>query len=102
VDEIYITENGCAGVDKRTPRGEIFDTERVLYLRQHFIAASRAVAEGLPLKGYFVWSLLDNFEWAHGFMRRFGLFYVNFTTLERTPKLSAEFVRETISQSAVA
>jgi beta-glucosidase len=102
VNEVYITENGCAGDDKPTRAGEILDTDRVLYLRQHLISATRAVAEGWPLKGYFAWSLLDNFEWAHGYIRRFGLFYVNFTTLERTPKLSAEFLRETIRQRSVA
>jgi len=72
-----------------------------MYLRNHFIAAHRAVSEGWPLKGYFVWSLMDNFEWCWGYTKRFGIVYVNYTTLERTPKLSAKFYREVIAKNAV-
>lgn len=102
VESVYITENGCAAKDKLNLKGEVLDTDRVLYLRQHFKQASRAAAEGWPLKGYFVWSMLDNFEWAHGYDRRFGIVYVNYTTLERTPKLSARFLQETIRLGGVA
>ena len=101
VPAVYITENGCAAVDKRQHDGEIYDTERVLYLRQHLQAAHRAVSEGLPLHGYFVWSLMDNFEWACGYDKRFGIVYVDFQTLERIPKLSAKFYQEVIRQNAV-
>jgi len=101
VESVYITENGCAAKDKLNLKGEVLDTDRLLYLRRHFQQASRAVTEGWPLKGYFVWSMLDNFEWAHGYDRRFGIVYVNYTTLERTPKLSARFVQETIRSRSV-
>ena len=70
-----VTENGCASLDRVTPEGEIYDTDRVMYLRNHLINAHRAVREKLPLKGYFLWSLLDNFEWARGYTQRFGITY---------------------------
>lgn len=101
VPELYITENGCAAADKLEKDGEVYDTDRLMYLRNHFISAHRAVSEGYPLKGYFVWSLLDNFEWACGFQKRFGIVYVNYQTLARTPKLSAKFYQEVIRQNAV-
>lgn len=99
--EIYITESGCACDDRLTTAGEVIDTDRVMYLRNHFIAAHRAVSEGIPLKGYFVWSLLDNFEWKEGYTHRFGIVYVNYQTLRRTPKLSATFYKEVIERQAV-
>lgn len=101
VKDVYISENGCAADDKLNASKEVDDTDRVMYLRQHLIAAQRAVAEGWPLKGYFLWSLLDNFEWACGFTKRFGIIYVNYETLERIPKLSAKFYREVIARNAV-
>jgi beta-glucosidase len=101
VKSVYITENGCACKDKLTMDNEVWDTDRVMYLRSHFISAHRAVSEGYPLRGYFVWSLLDNFEWAFGYTRRFGIVYVNFETLERIPKLSARFYQEVIERNAV-
>ncbi len=101
VKEIYISENGIACADERQHSGEILDTDRITHLRQHFKNAHRAVSEGIPLKGYFVWSLMDNFEWALGYSKRFGLVYVNYQNLERTPKLSAGFYREVIKHNAV-
>jgi beta-glucosidase len=101
VKEIYITENGCACNDRLNAQGEVLDIDRVMYLRNHFIAAHRAVSEKIPLKGYFVWSLLDNFEWKEGYTWRFGIVYVNYQTLKRTPKLSAEFYKEVILENAV-
>jgi beta-glucosidase len=101
VPAVYVSENGCASQDRPGPDGEINDTDRVLYLRQHFIAAQRAAAEGWPLRGYFVWSLLDNFEWCYGYTKRFGIVYVNYETQQRTPKLSAKFYREVIAAGAV-
>ncbi len=101
VPAVYISENGCACEDRIAEDGEVWDTDRVFYLRQHFHAAARAVREGAPLKGYFVWSLLDNFEWQKGFTQRLGLVYVNFQTQQRIPKLSAKFMRATISAGAV-
>jgi beta-glucosidase len=101
VPTIYITENGCANSDRPDAENEIWDTARMMYLQQHFIAAHRAVAEGYPLKGYFLWSLMDNFEWAFGYTKRFGLCYVNYETMERIPKLSAKFYSDVIRRNAV-
>ncbi|HRU05666.1 MAG TPA: family 1 glycosylhydrolase, partial [Candidatus Brocadiia bacterium] len=101
VDHVVLSENGCCSDDRVAEDGQIYDTDRLTYLRDHFVWASRAVAEGWPLKGYFVWSLLDNFEWSYGYTKRFGLFYTNYQTQERTPKLSAKFYREVIAQGKV-
>jgi len=98
---IYITENGCSANDILTPAGRIEDTERVMYLRNHLTNLRRATAEGFPVKGYFLWSLLDNFEWADGYSKRFGIHYVDFKTEKRTPKLSAEWYRAVIAANAV-
>ncbi|MFI4912819.1 MAG: GH1 family beta-glucosidase [Sedimentisphaeraceae bacterium JB056] len=100
VDQIFITENGCAAKDKMEC-GLVLDTDRVTFIRNHLVSAHRAVTEGYPLKGYFAWSLLDNFEWIRGYSHRFGLFYVDFETQKRTPKLSAEFYSKTISNNAI-
>ena len=80
----------------------IEDTDRVMYLRNYVTQLHRAASEGYPVKGYFLWSLLDNFEWADGYSKRFGITYVDFKTQKRTPKLSSTFYRETISSNAVA
>jgi beta-glucosidase len=101
VKSIYITENGCAYTDRPDSTNEIWDTARVMYLQQHLIGAHRAVAEGYPLHGYFLWSFMDNFEWAFGYTRRFGLLYVNYETMERTPKLSAKFYSDVIRRNAI-
>jgi beta-glucosidase len=98
---LYITENGCSSDDVLSADGRVYDTDRTMYIRNHLTHLHRAAAEGYPIKGYFLWSLLDNFEWADGYSKRFGLHYVNFETLKRTPKLSAEFYRETIARNAV-
>jgi len=99
---IYITENGTSAADQPAPDGIVYDTERVMYLRNCLTHLQRAAAEGVPVRGYFLWSLLDNFEWADGYATRFGLVHVDYTTLKRTPKLSAAFYRETIARSAPA
>jgi beta-glucosidase len=98
---IYITENGTSSDDVLTPEGRVEDVDRVMYLRNHLTHLHRAVSEGYPVKGYFLWSLLDNFEWADGYSKRFGLHYVDFKTLKRTPKLSAEWYRNVIAKNAV-
>jgi beta-glucosidase len=98
---LYITENGCSSDDVLTAEGRVEDTDRVMYLRNHLTHLQRAAAEGYPIKGYFLWSLLDNFEWADGYSKRFGLHYVDFKTQKRTPKLSAEWYRDVISRNAV-
>jgi beta-glucosidase len=89
---LYITENGAAYEDSVGPEGDILDPERVDYLEKHFAAARDAVQEGLPLRGYFLWTLMDNFEWAWGYSRRFGIVYVDYETQERIPKQSARWI----------
>jgi beta-glucosidase len=86
---IYITENGCAADDYVTPDGDVNDLDRITYLEGHLDAAWRAIQDGVLLRGYFHWSLLDNFEWARGYQRRFGLYFVDFGTQRRLPKRSA-------------
>jgi beta-glucosidase len=98
---IYITENGCSTDDVITADGRVEDTDRVMYLRNYLTQLHRATAEGYPVKAYFLWSLLDNFEWADGYGKRFGLYYVDFATEKRTPKLSAEWYRLAIANNAV-
>jgi beta-glucosidase len=102
VKEIYITENGCSSSDVPAADGIVYDTDRVMYLRNYLSQLQRATADAVPVKGYFLWSLMDNFEWADGYTNRFGLHYVDYTTQTRTPKLSARFYRETIRRNAVA
>jgi beta-glucosidase len=94
---LYITENGAAFGDVRTHDGAVHDPERVAYLESHVDAVARATAEGAAVKGYFVWSLLDNFEWAYGYSKRFGIVYVDYPTLERVPKDSFHWYREFIA-----
>ena len=91
---LYVTENGAAFADEKSHDGEVHDPVRVDYLDAHFRAAHRAIADGVDLRGYFVWSLLDNFEWSFGFSKRFGLIHVDYETLERTPKDSARWYAE--------
>ena len=98
---LYVTENGCAAEDYVNPRGEVNDVERVRYLHAHLEAAARAIAEGANLAGYFVWSLLDNFEWAWGYQKRFGIVYVDFGTQRRIPKASARFYSDVVRANAV-
>lgn len=102
VKKVLITENGCSSTDQPAADGHIYDTDRVMYVRNHLIQAHRAVSEGWPLAGYFLWSLMDNFEWTDGYTKRFGAFYVDFPTQKRTPKLTAEFYREVIARNALA
>jgi beta-glucosidase len=101
VKEMYITENGTSSTDSLAPDGEIYDTDRVMFLRNYLMQLRRAVSEGVPLKGYFLWSILDNFEWADGYEKRFGIVYVDFATQKRTPKLSAAFYKKVIHENAV-
>jgi beta-glucosidase len=98
---IYITENGCSGEDYRDGAGRIEDTDRVMFLRNYLTHLHRAVSENYPVKGYFLWSLIDNFEWADGYSKRFGIYHVDFDTQTRTPKRSALWYREVIARNAV-
>jgi beta-glucosidase len=89
-----VTENGSAYPDTLTPEGEVHDPERTDYLRRHFVAAREAIAEGAPVRGYFVWSLLDNWEWAYGFTQRFGVLYTDYPTQRRIVKDSGRFLAD--------
>jgi len=101
VKELYITENGASSTDRLASDGHVYDTDRVMYLRNYMTQMHRAIAEGVPVKGYFLWSLLDNYEWADGYEKRFGIVYVDFATQKRTPKLSALFYKEVIRTNRV-
>ena len=83
---IYVTENGSAWDDEVSPDGAVHDPERVDYLHGHLGAAADAIADGADIRGYFAWSLLDNFEWALGYSKRFGIVYVDYATQERIVK----------------
>ncbi len=98
---LYVTENGAAYPDRIGPDGQVDDPQRVAYLKAHLAAAAQAVTAGVPLRGYFVWSLLDNFEWAHGYTKRFGLIYVDYATQRRIYKTSAHWYRRVIAANAV-
>ncbi|HTS16108.1 MAG TPA: GH1 family beta-glucosidase [Verrucomicrobiae bacterium] len=101
VQTLYITENGAPYVDQVLASGEIHDLGRREYLRNHLISLHRAVHEGFDVRGYFVWSLLDNYEWTDGYSKRFGLVYVDYRTLQRTPKLSGYWYSKVIESNAV-
>jgi beta-glucosidase len=94
---IYITENGAAFYDAPVANdGTVDDPLRVAYLRQHLNAVLDAIAEGADVRGYMVWSLLDNYEWALGYSKRFGIVHVDYGTQQRTPKASARFYADVI------
>jgi beta-glucosidase len=95
---IYITENGCAVHDYVDPEGGVDDEERISYLDSHFRAAHAAMEQGVDLRGYMVWSFLDNFEWAEGYSKRFGLVHVDYGTQQRIPKASARWYAEVIQR----
>jgi beta-glucosidase len=95
--DLYITENGMAQNDVPAADGRIHDNYRIDYLRQHFDQAQRALDNGVRLHGYFVWTLLDNFEWEAGWGQRFGLIYTDYQTLQRTVKDSGWWYRDFIS-----
>ena len=91
VESFYVTENGAAFDDKLTDDGEVIDLDRREYLRNYLLGLQRACDEGFDVRGYFAWSALDNYEWAEGYAKRFGLVHVDFETQKRTPKLSAHW-----------
>ncbi len=96
---VYVTENGAAYADVRTHDGRVHDPERISYLDGYLRAMARAASEGVPVAGYFVWSLLDNFEWAEGYAKRFGLVFVDYPTQERVPKDSFAWYKDTIARA---
>ena len=100
--KIYITENGTSFMDGPDKSGRVPDVRRLNYLRDHMAAAHRAMQNGVPLAGYFVWSLMDNFEWAKGYQQRFGIVWVDYETQQRIPKDSALWYRQVIADNGFA
>lgn len=98
---LYITENGAAYPDAVGPDGEIADTGRIAFLESHLRAAHAALAQGVDLRGFFYWSLLDNFEWAEGYAKRFGLVHVDYESQRRTPKRSAAWYAQVIAANGL-
>jgi beta-glucosidase len=98
---LAVTENGAAFDDRVNPAGQVDDGDRVAYLREHLAGCRRAIADGVDLRGYFVWSLLDNFEWAYGYSRRFGIVHVDYATGTRVPKRSAYWYRDVIARNGI-
>lgn len=100
-NQIYVTENGASYSDGPDERGRVPDQRRINYLRDHFAAAHQAIQAGVPLAGYFVWSLMDNFEWARGYSQRFGLIWINYQTQKRILKDSALWYKEVIVRNGL-
>ncbi|MFO7583513.1 MAG: GH1 family beta-glucosidase [Anaerolineales bacterium] len=98
---LYITENGASFKDEVGADGKVHDPRRQAYLREHFIQVHKAMQDGVDMRGYFVWSLMDNFEWGHGYSKRFGIIHVDYETLKRTPKDSARWYAGVIRENAV-
>jgi beta-glucosidase len=98
---IYITENGAAFLDDKGPEGEVNDLPRLNYIKRHLQQVHHAIEIGVPVKGYFVWSLMDNFEWAYGSTKRFRLIYVDYQNQQRILKSSAKWYRQVISDNAI-
>ena len=98
---IYVTENGAAYRDEVTPDGQVDDPARLTYIKRHLGQVQRAIEIDVPVKGYFAWSLLDNFEWSYGYTKRFGLIYVDYETQQRIPKSSARWYAQVIRENAV-
>jgi len=99
---LYVTENGCALVDTPDVNGFVADYGRINFMRAHIQAIHQAIEAGANVRGYYIWSLLDNFEWAYGYSKRFGIVRVNFETLERIPKQSARWYSQVIQENAVS
>lgn len=98
---LYVTENGAAFPDQLTTAGEVEDPRRINYLQSYLQAAWRAIEAGVPLKGYYVWTLMDNFEWAFGYSKRFGLIYIDYQTQKRYLKKSAHWYKEVIARNGL-
>jgi len=101
-ERIVITENGAAYPTDLSEDGKVHDQERIDYFRGHLISCAQAIEAGVPLTGYYAWSLMDNFEWAFGYEKRFGLVHVDYETLKRTPKQSAHFFADVIAKNEVS
>jgi beta-glucosidase len=101
-EAIYITENGASYEDELAPDGEVADVARLHYVQRHLLSLHEAIARGVPVKGYFAWTLMDNFEWAEGYTRRFGLIHVDFATQQRRLKRSGAWYRDFLRQEHAA
>jgi beta-glucosidase len=101
VKAVYITENGCGYDDEPVVNGEVLDLHRRDFLRGHLRELHRAISDGVPVRGYFLWSFLDNYEWEDGYQRRFGIVHVDFATQRRTPKLSSHYYSAVIAQNRI-
>jgi len=101
VNRIYVTENGCSFSDRPDESGRVHDQRRISYLNDHLTAAGQAIDCGIPLEGYFAWSLIDNFEWGLGFSQRFGLVWVDFDTQQRILKDSAFWYQRVIAENGL-
>ena len=101
VPPMYLTENGAAYVDERSPDGQVHDPERTAYLADHLRTVHAAIEQGADVRGYFYWSLMDNFEWAYGYAKRFGIVFVDYDSLERVPKDSAWWYSRVASSNTV-
>ncbi len=99
--EIFLTENGCAYLDEIDTNGKIIDNQRIAYYQKYLSAVKKAIDEGAKVKGYFAWSFMDNFEWALGFEKRFGLVHIDFKSLQRTPKMSYFFYKKLIESNSI-
>ena len=98
---LYVTENGAAFEDNVERNGGVQDDDRIAFLRDHMLAAYRAIKEGVKLKGYFIWTITDNFEWAEGYSKRFGLVHTNYETRERAPKKSFYWYKQIIQNNGL-
>ncbi|HWI52904.1 MAG TPA: GH1 family beta-glucosidase [Symbiobacteriaceae bacterium] len=98
---IYITENGAAFPDRVEADGRVEDHDRIAFLQDHFAATHRALAAGVDVRGFYVWSLMDNFEWAFGYTKRFGIVHVDYETQQRRPKRSALWLRDVIRRNGL-
>jgi beta-glucosidase len=98
---ILITENGGVFGDAPGPNGRVRDRRRIEFIQDHLAAVHAAIEQGVPIVGYFHWSLMDNFEWALGYAQRFGLVHVDYDTLERTVKDSGRYYAEIVRANAL-
>ena len=98
--EIFVTENGCS-LDDRIENDIVNDSQRIEFFKGYISECHKAISEGIKLKGYFVWSLLDNFEWVLGYSKRFGLHFVDYETGKRSPKESAKWYRNVIQSNGL-
>ena len=98
---IYITENGAAFSDKIDENGQVNDGSRIKYFKSHLLQLHKAIKDGVKISGYFVWSLMDNFEWTEGYSKRFGLIYVDYPTQKRVIKASGWWYKKVIEKMGV-